>query len=105
MPQTLKDLKQGITEFLSQTAEKIMDSYRGYLEKDPSSLNDKDMKNFKTYHDSGKAAATHLEHIMKISKATENPADCEEAHKQEREFQEALKAARHELSKNIKVVE
>lgn len=105
MPHTLQDLKQNITTFLSETAEKIMFSYRSYLEKDPNTLEDDDMKKFKTYHDSGKAAATHLEHIMKISKATENPADSEEVHKQEREFQEALKAARHELSKNIKAVD
>ena len=105
MPKTLQDLKQGIREFLSETAGKIMDSYRGYLDKDPDDLKDSDMKKFKTYHDSGKAAATHLEHIMKISKATECPEDSAEAYRQERDFQDALKAARHELSKNIKAVD
>lgn len=97
-----KVIKKRISQFLNSATAAVVHSYERYLSSDfPDDIEDESKKpeEFKKFHDAGKSAASHLESLLKLAKATDEPADRskEAAEDEERQVQEALQEARAEL--------
>ena len=98
-----KTIKKRVSQFLNEATAAVVHSYSRYLGSDlPEDLEDnsKGPKNFKEFHDAGKSAASHLESLLKLAKATDD--DHTDLQKQdekdkERRLQETVQQAKDEL--------
>lgn len=89
-----KTIKHRVAQFLNGATAVVVQSYERYLSSDLSqSLDDegKGPADFKKFHDAGKAAASHLESLLKLADATDDSAEREKA-ATERENRETLQA-------------
>lgn len=89
MTNITKTIKNKIADFLHDAASTVLHSYGRYLGSDlPEKVGDPSKKpeDFKKFHDAGKAAASHLESLLKLANATDDPE--ERKAKQDEEYHE-----------------
>lgn len=72
MTNPITTMTYSVTEFLKSATATIMKSYEDYLLHDHKEMEGHQLepKNFKAFHDGGKSAASHLEYVLKIGKAS-----------------------------------
>ncbi|MCK5285361.1 MAG: hypothetical protein KAJ86_07235 [Alphaproteobacteria bacterium] len=78
MENLTKRISMRIAQFLNSATAAVVYSYERYLSSDLPETLEEDPKNpseFKAFHDAGKSAASHLESLLKLVKATEDNSD------------------------------
>ena len=106
MKDTTKIIKKRVAQFLNGATTVVVQSYERYLKTDlPETLEDESKRpeEFKKFHDAGKSAASHLETLMKLANAADDPEGREDKRNQDAQEQnrlekiKAIEAAKAEL--------
>jgi hypothetical protein len=96
-----KRIKERVSRFLNGATAAVVRSYGCYLKNHLSKVPDesKESEDFKKFHDAGKSAASHLESLLKLTNATDDPAERqkEDERSRERRLQSAVEKGRAEL--------
>lgn len=106
MKDTTKIIKRRIAQFLNGATATVVSSYERYLRNDlPEELEDESKRpaEFKKFHDAGKSAASHLESLMKLAQATDDPEE-RAKDEQQQKIEEKRQAVR-DAQKSLKDID